>query len=245
VSTWPSFSFSQDSPKSGGSGSAAFLFSYTPKPGQRSDFENGYKVHLDWHRRNQDPLNWYAWYVVTGKRVGLFVDGTFGVALAALDNRVDPQGDRVDFAQTTAPFAVPESRSIFLLREDLSTARFLEDTKPSPMVQVHRYVIHVGKEIGFERILSSVKDRLENQGSARRFACYRLIDGGAATSYLLLMPRTSWADYAGTDLLSDALAEAFGQEASEYLKNLASAVKSTYSETWAYRSDLSYLPTMK
>ena len=69
-------------------GDAAFLFAYTVREEQMNNFVEGYKKHLQWHMDKNDPLPWYAWFVFTGNRLGLFIDGTFGISFEAFDNRV-------------------------------------------------------------------------------------------------------------------------------------------------------------
>lgn len=68
----PSAGRTSDQPR----GDAAFLFAYYPKQGRQEQFDAGYRRHLDWHREHRDPLPWYGWYVATGERAGMFVDGS-------------------------------------------------------------------------------------------------------------------------------------------------------------------------
>src|SRR5690606_30554833 len=62
-----------------GQAAGGMLFSYEPYAGRRASFDEGYRSHLEWHRANRDSLPWYGWDVVAGRRLGQFVDGTFGV----------------------------------------------------------------------------------------------------------------------------------------------------------------------
>src|SRR5690606_1970520 len=90
-----------------GQGEAGMLYSYEPHPGERAGFDEGYRSHLEWHKANRDPLPWYGWDVIAGRRLGQFVDGTFGFAFEALDRRVDPAGDAADASRTFAGRARP------------------------------------------------------------------------------------------------------------------------------------------
>jgi hypothetical protein len=56
-----------------------------PKLGKAAEFQAGYKRHLEWHRRNRDPWQWYGWTFVLGDRLGQFMDGTFGHTSSELD----------------------------------------------------------------------------------------------------------------------------------------------------------------
>jgi hypothetical protein len=78
---------------------AAFLFAYRAKPGMDAAFAEGYRRHLDWHAARGDSLAWLAWTVVDGPQLGTFVDGAFGIAFKAFDDRVDPRGDAADAAR--------------------------------------------------------------------------------------------------------------------------------------------------
>ncbi|MCI0695040.1 hypothetical protein L0337_23900 [candidate division KSB1 bacterium] len=120
----PAVVLSQKAADQGESENAAFLFTYYPKEGMKSQFENGYKEHLNWHRQKNDNLVWYAWYVASGNRLDLFIDGAFGISFADFANRVDLRGDVADFAQTTAPFVKPEFRSLHGI--DLLTAEKIQ-----------------------------------------------------------------------------------------------------------------------
>src|SRR5258706_9722604 len=74
-------------PARGPAGQAAFLFAYHLKPGMQASFDEGYRRHLAWHQGKRDTLVWYAWYVTSGERTGLFIDGSFGAPFAAFDQR--------------------------------------------------------------------------------------------------------------------------------------------------------------
>ena len=74
----PAAANTQEAPEADPSQIAAFLFAYDIPPGMQTRFEEGYHRHLEWHRQAKDPLVWYGWYVMTGDKLGRFVDGTFG-----------------------------------------------------------------------------------------------------------------------------------------------------------------------
>ncbi|HEX7120375.1 MAG TPA: hypothetical protein VF212_16395, partial [Longimicrobiales bacterium] len=104
----------------------AMLYTYRPHPGERASFDEGYRMHLEWHRTHGDSLPWYGWDVLAGRRKGQFVDGTFGIAFAALDRRVDPSGDAAHAALAFADHAEATGQWALRLRPELSTARPLE-----------------------------------------------------------------------------------------------------------------------
>lgn len=210
-------------------GSAAFLFTYRPKPGHEADFDEGYRRHLAWHARAGDPLAWYGWYVTAGERLGVFIDGSFGTTFGAFDARVDPAADAEDFARTAGPFADALSRSVYRLRRDLSTAEPLESRTPPAAFDVVHIVARAGQQPRIERTLSALKARAGRERAAPRYAWYSLVVGGEQPSYLLLIPRERWADY---DPESTPDVEVL-------LAALGDAPRRAWSERWTYRPDLS------
>ncbi len=53
---------------------------------------------------NNDPWDWYGWYVISGERSGHFIDATFGHSWSDFDNPVNPAGDGADNDLHTEPF---------------------------------------------------------------------------------------------------------------------------------------------
>jgi hypothetical protein len=232
----------QDAPEP--SGTAAFLFAYHPKPGMQAQFDEGYRRHLRWHEEKKDPLVWYGWYVASGERTGMFIDGSFGAPFAAFDRRVEPKADAADFAQTSAPFADTAFRSTYRLRPDLSTGQPLEERRPSPQVEVVHYALHPGMERIFEEVIGKLHAALRQTRGAPVHTWYELVVGGESPSYMLMVPRQGWADYdAAPQTLGAVLERAYGPaEARALRQSLAAAVDHTRSELWSYRQDLSYFP---
>lgn len=226
------------------SGTAAHLFAYYPKDGMRAQFDEGYRRHLDWHREKQDPMVWYAWYVVHGERVGMFIDGTFGRPFADFDERVDPAGDREDGAKNVTAFADPAFLATYVLRPELGTGQPLEDEQPSASVQVFHYRLRAGTEPRFERAVRAAREALRRSPEAPVHTWYELVVGGEQPSYMLMVARDGWADYDHfRRRLSDLIADGReSDEAERLLDDLATSVESVLSETWSYREDLSYFP---
>jgi|SRR5580693_190237 hypothetical protein len=231
------------SPASGAE-AAAFLFTYHIKPGMQAAFDEGYRRHLSWHQGKKDTLVWYAWYVTSGDRTGLFIDGSFGAPFAAFDQRVEPPADAADFAQTAAPFSEPAARITYRLRPDLSTGQLLEDLRPSPIVQVTHYTLHPGMEGRFENFAARLRTALARSPGAPVHTWYELVVGGDAPGYLLMVPRQQWGDFGGAQPAIGALLEhAYGTaQARQLLAALAASVARASSEMWTYRKDLSYFP---
>ncbi len=228
------------------SGSAAFLFGYFPTEGAGERFEEGYRRHLDWHEEHGDRLPWYAWYVITGDRIGLFIDGTFGVGFADIDARPDPAGDRADFEQSAGPFARPDFRSVYRVRHDLSSVTPLENRQPSRMVQAIRYRVRPGGQAAFEAAVRAHHESIRggSNPTAPGYTWYELVSGGEQPAYLLMIPLGSWADLgtAITDLGPFVTGRLENDGEAPPGAGASGIVDSILSETWVFRSDLTYLP---
>lgn len=227
-------------------GNAAYLFAYYPKEDAREQFENGYKKHLSWHEAKKDPLVWYAWYVQTGDRLGLFIDGTFGISHMAFDNRIAPTEDGQDFQQTTAPFANNSFRKIYTLKSELSTVQLLEDHTPSKMIEVFEIVVDHGQEAVFEKVMQMLKVKLNNTPDKPLFTVYKLLSGGEQSGYMIMVPREKAADFDKKEhflSISQLIVQNFSEEQAQQLnQDLSKAIKHLRNETWAYRSDMSRIP---
>jgi hypothetical protein len=222
-------------------GEAAFLFAYEPKPGHEEQFDAGYRRHLEWHRQHRDPLPWYGWYVATGERTGMFVDGSFGITFAAFDERVEPGQDAANFAETTAPHGDTAYRKILRLMPRLGTATRLEDREPSSRIEVVTYFVRPGQTAAFESGLEKLATAV---GDSRAFTVYRQLSGGMQPAYLIMFPREGFGYFDENGASLDALirTELDAEPERELLDVLSRSVRHAHSETWRYRDDLSYLP---
>ncbi|MEK6153598.1 hypothetical protein WIW50_10080 [Flavobacteriaceae bacterium 3-367] len=220
------------------SGDAAYLFTYFPKEGKNSEFENGYKRHLEWHEKNGDPITWYGWTVIFGERLGLFVDGAFGITHKAMDLRVNPAGDRKNFTIHVAPYAIPVNRELYELVRPLSNSFTLETNSPSNMIDVHYVRLSYGMNEEFEQAIGLVI----NNSPSINFSVYRKVIGDSC-DYMLMVPRDSWSYYDSESSfktlieLSKLMPESSIKKVRELLKQ---AVNEEKIETWLYREDLSY-----
>ena len=220
---------------------AAFLFTYDVDRGKEAAFETGYAAHLQWHAEHGDTLPWFGWYVTSGPRTGLFVDGTFGIPFAAMDRRPDPAGDGADMEARVLPYAKARAYSTHILWPEPGTVRGLETRQPSPVLDVYSLRVAPGDVAAFETaLLASV--RADGTGKdGLDWTWYRLASGGELGSYMVLVPRRAWADLAGRPGdLAGLIAAAHGPSPDQ--ARAAALVKSVEVETWSYQPKLSRLP---
>ena len=207
---------------------AAFLFAYRAKPGMDADFAKGYRRHLDWHAAKNDSLTWLAWTVIDGPSLGTFVDGTFGIRLAAFDDRVDQRGDGEDAGRNVTAFADPTHRQLLRLRRDLSPAMRLESAKPGTMQRVVTLAVKPGTQDVVERTFQAVAAK----PAGLDYAVYERVSGGDRPYYLMIVQLDRWAD----------IDRAASDPVAVMVRALGTSVARMEVETWAYRPDLTYTP---
>lgn len=184
-----------------------------PHDGQAAEFEAGYRRHLEWHRAKADPWPWYGWTIVSGERLGVFVDATIDRTAEELDTPVDPAGDRADNERNVAPYGRFAQSSVYRRRPDLCDDPGVITEPFATMVTLR---IRAGESAPFERRLKEAN---------LRAYCFELLSGGDHPSYLILKPARSLS------------AAATWQPAFA-----GSSVSSLVTETLRYREDLTYLP---
>jgi hypothetical protein len=202
------------------SGSFARMVVWKPKPGQSSQFSEGYKRHLVWHKDNKDPWTWYGWTFVLGERIGEFMDGTFGHAITDFDKAVDPPADAADNNTNVVPFADIASHGVFERIEGASTGQPLPDT--TPYLALSTYLVVPGQESAFEATIRDAAKRASNQ----RMAWFRLTIGGETPQYVLMRPAQTFA-------AAGALPQ---------ITLPAGLVRSAKSELLRFQPELSYIP---
>jgi hypothetical protein len=209
----------------------AFLSTYRPREGQRAAFDDGYRAHLEWHRRQNDPLTWFGWDVLAGPGLGDFVDGVFGIPFAALDRRVDPAGDARDVAANVEAHAAPTERALVRLRRELSTATPLESGRSTPLVEVIRYRVPAAAMPVMDSALRELRSVADRAGLLE-YTIYETAAGTQSPGYIMMIWRAAFDSFDGIDSdprhavrrwLPDGVAE--------------------QSQLWLYRPDLTYQAT--
>jgi hypothetical protein len=217
---------------------AALLFAYHISDAAK--FDAAYRAHLEWHRAHQDHLAWYGWYVIAGARTGMFVDGTFGSDFAAIDRRPALAEDAADFAGGAAQHSTVALYNAWALWPQPSTDFSLEDQQPSPMLDVLFVTPKSGAARAFEEALGKAARR--DSASPLDWTWYRAAAGDVMPSYMVLMPRRSWAELSGRPRSVGQLASAaLGLNAAD-ADRIDSLVERATAETWRYRADLSLMP---
>lgn len=218
-------------------GTAAQVYSYSLK--DESQFEEGYRRHLEWHAQQNDQLVWYAWTIDSGPRKGVFVDGTFGTTFSGLDARPNLAGDGADYRRNVAPFVTALDVEAWTLWPLPSTAQPLEHREPGASLDVFILRVDPANTLAFEAGLERLAKTKRN---VSKLTWYRIVRGPELPSYVLLLTRNSLAEIetAGPTLL-EMLTKAYAStpaQASEVLRY----VHSVRSETWSYEPRLALIP---
>ena len=208
---------------------AAFLFAYRAKPEMDAAFAAGYRRHLDWHASKSDSLTWLAWTILDGPSAGTFVDGTFGIAFKAFDDRVDPRGDAEDGARNVMAFAVPTARETLRLRRDLSSATRLETGRAARMQKLTRLTGRPGVEAEIEATLRAM---LARGARTLDYAVYERVSGGEQPAYAIVVQLDAWEELEGSRT----------DPTPAIIRALGTRLARAHTETWAYRPDLVYTP---
>lgn len=225
-------------------GEAGMLFLVEAREGQKDQFETGYKRHLDWHRRNNDPWAWPAWEILTGNRAGAYLEGTFGHSWSGFDRRIKPAEDAADHKVNVDPSLSRHVRNILVRKAKLSRGQPLEERRPPPFLLAVTHEIKPGAEEEFESMLAGFRQVAEQSNWHESFAWYALVDGGALPSYLLVIPIRNFDALAPSERsVPQVLATQQSRaDRDRHLKTYRQSVLSVRSELLRYRADLSYLP---
>jgi len=191
------------------------------------EFEDGYRRHLEWHRRHADPWTWRGWTVVTGPRLGTFMDGTFGRTWDELDRAVSPAEDRADNDINVTPHADWLWHRVLVQR----WGRLAPDHLDAAWLEMATIQPVDGRRADLERAALALFDRPGDD-----FAWFEVASGGGGES-ILLVARAGWRDVrhrAGPLPLPRGIEP-------EAAADLLAAAGHVESELLRYRPDLSYL----
>jgi hypothetical protein len=212
----------------------ARLVVWQPKPGMERDFEEGYKRHLGWHRRNADTWTWYGWTVADGENPGYFVDGTFFHSWPDFDSPVNPAADAADNAVNVYAYAVVRSVAAYEAVPALTNLGPQQLT--SPLLTFYYLDVQPGRAAEFESILAT--EFRTTQASSVKRAVLRPANG--VTEYLVLLPAGKQSDLGPQAEFVTRLLQAVARD-----KKGDIVVAHVRTVTAHFRPELSYTPTEK
>lgn len=224
-------------------GNVARVVYWTVRDGHQADFETGLAAHNQVHVAQKDPHALLTWQIVSGKRTGQYLRGSFGHQWADFD--VDPAvaaADEADSAKNVDPH-IQSAEPIFgRFVPELSNP--VQGGEPATVSWVIYYHLHQGKARQFREAVGKIHAALGKvEGGWPAYHWYSLSSGDLPT-YVLSLPRANWAAFApGETPLAAAVAAAHGEEgAAAIWQSMSDAVESQYAYYAVLRMDLSYFP---
>ena len=221
------------------------IYFSTPKPGMDQQYEAGRKKHMQFHRAQKDTWTWNTFSIETGDNAGTYVTSSCGHSWKDFDDWEAHMGkaDTADGAVNLSPYVGGGRNSIYIYRADMSLAP--PNQPPAPLTAVSIYVLHPGAAPDFTAAIKKINDALGKQADwPKNSGWLQLANGGEGPTFVLLNSRKNWADFAPLPkTVAEVLTEAYGKETSDQLqKTIRDSTARLFTETAAYRADLSYVP---
>jgi hypothetical protein len=232
--------FAQEKP-----GTIASLEFQTPKNGMTKQYEDGRKQKADWHKQQKDPLPLMVWETLSGDHTGTYVVGRVGQHWSDFDKPAIPeQADLEEFNKVIGAYVQSVVTRYYEFLPKVSKPT--DSTVPSKFSEVLTFRVRPGKGEDFRSAMARATEAIEKTKWPVHYFWYALASGGTVATYVLVLPRTNWADFEekpGMKPFDEMLKEAFGSaEADSITKRFDSSIESETSEIVQFRPDLSYLP---
>jgi hypothetical protein len=210
------------------------------RPGDNEKFENTLKRHWGWHEKQGETWTYLVWTVDTGKNEGAYEILSFGHSWKEVDESNALVAATPPPDENPEPYHQAVQESYYRHRPELSIG---SPTKQHlPLASVTYVLLKPEALREFEIALQRTKRSLPDSAPVLSAQWYELVTGGDKPQFLLIEEHPDWASYHGSSEL-DALRN--GKTASEIPEETVTSfwncVRSIYSETWHYRSDLSRL----
>ena len=224
-----------------GGGNVAKVVCDKIQPGKSTQFEEGWKKHGDWHRKQNDPWTWLAWQVITGPDSGTYCAGSFGHNWEDFDNpRFPADADLADVAATFGPFVREHEFTFWTALPNVSNPSEGQPAMSSVIFFHTRY----GTEENFNHLIGEFHKAIEKTNMPWNYEWYALVSGGNVGTYALVLPRPNFAAFNPTGKpFPKMLEEAYGKAGADaLLAKWRKVVKSANSELSRSRPDLGYIP---
>jgi hypothetical protein len=221
------------------------IFFQKVKMGSVSQFEQARKQHMQFHKSQGDTWTWHVYQVQTGPNMGMYVTSTCGHTWKDFDTWEQKMGeaDAQDAEQKMGPYLAEQSSAFYVYRADLSVAP--ANRPPTRLVGVSIYQLKPGMSDQFTAAVRQIGELVKADPSRPKNAGWLdLMNGGPANTYVLLLDRQGWADFAPLDKTNRDLANAaMGKEQADALyKRITDSIESVHTESAMFRPDLSYVP---
>jgi hypothetical protein len=226
-------------------GTLAGLEFQKPKNGMLPQYEAGRKQKAAWHKQQNDPQPLMVWQILSGDGTGTFIVGRVGLHWADMDKPAIPdETDLAEFQKVVGNYVESITTQYYDFQPKISNPP--AGMMPSKFEEILIFHVRYGKDSEFRSAIGRVYEAAQKTKWPPNFEWYALVNGGDSGTYVLSLPRSSWADFADKPDVKpfrDMLKEAFGQaEADSIIDRIDHSVEKETSEIIQFRPDLSYLP---
>lgn len=227
-------------------GNLAWIEYQRPKAGMAKQYEEGRKQKVAWHVQRKDPRPLFVWETVLGENTGTYVVGVLGMKWTDFDEPAGAEGaESAEFARSVAPTVESVVSRIYAMIPEFSHPT--AGPAPTNFSGIVRFQVRAGRSGEFRALIRQYHDALIKKRATppQHFVWFELAYGGPANTFVLILPRNSWAEFAPPARSSrQLLEEVLGREETDrFYRALGEIVEEQESGVIRFRRDLSYLPT--
>jgi len=214
----------------------AYIEMVRVKPGNEQAFETTLKRHWGWHEKMGEKWAYFVWSVDTGKNEGAYQITSFGHTWKEVDESNALVAGTPGPEENPDPYHQSMEESYYRYRPDLSTSG--PATTPLPVASVTQILLRPEAVHDFEIALGRLANAKRPEALSAQW--YELVTGGEQPQFLVIEARPNWSSLRNKGEL-DAIREAVngGKVGEDTVKTFWNSIRSIYTETWHYRSDLS------
>jgi len=227
-------------------GTLAALEFQKPKNGMVKQYQDGRKQKAAWHKEQKDPQPLLVWEILSGDSTGTYIVGRLGQHWSDFDKPAIPdQADLEEFQKVVGNYVDSIVGRYYDLLPKISNPD--SSGMPSKFGEIITFYVRYGKGSDFRSAISRIYDAAQKTKWPVHYEWYALANGGVQGTYVLVLPRNSWADFEDKPDVKpfrEMIKDAFGQaEADSIVDRIDTSVQSEMSEIIQFRPDLSYLPS--
>lgn len=216
------------------------------KNGMVKQYEDGRKQKAEWHKQQKDPLPLFVWELMSGDDTGTYVVGRLNQHWADFDKPAVPdQADLDEFTKVVGPSVQSVVARYYAYLPKVSNPP--ADKNPAKFNELVAYHVRFGKDAEFNSLLARITEAVTKTKWPVNYLWYVLANGGPGGTYVLVIPRNSWADFEDKPDMKpfrQMLTDAFGEgESDSIIKRLDSCADSVTTAIDKFRPDLSYIPS--
>jgi len=227
-------------------GTLAALEFQKPKNGMVKQYQDGRKQKAAWHKEQKDPQPLLVWEILSGDSTGTYIVGRLGQHWSDFDKPAIPdQADLEEFQKVVGNYVDSIVGRYYDLLPKISNPD--SSGMPSKFGEIITFYVRYGKGSDFRSAISRINDAAQKTKWPVHYEWYLLANGGVQGTYVLVLPRTNWADFEDKPDVKpfrEMIKDAFGQaEADSIVDRIDASVQTETSEIIQFRPDLSYLPS--